>query len=81
MFSALEGRGRFSYLGKKGGSLWKRITYELTKDGEIDGILTEVDVNGFGTTQNCSLWNYLDSTLHRYHALTNPELPFDFHGG
>eukprot|EP00210_Caulerpa_lentillifera_P000410 g399.t1 len=79
--SAHESQGRFSYLGKKGGKLWRQISYKLKLEGSTIGVLTEMDAHGYTTTHCCSLWDYLESILYEYYVLPESELPFDFHGG
>lgn len=77
----MEDRGRFSFMGKKGGKLWKRISYRLPTELNEDGVLIETDNLGEQRSIHCNLWQYLDDALSEHYTETIAALPFEFHGG
>ncbi|KAK6929205.1 Chorismate-utilizing enzyme, C-terminal [Dillenia turbinata] len=82
-------RARFSYMGSKGGSLWKQLTYTLSNQSDTNlsggGYLSTSDAQG--STRSLFLkdgfLNYLDKELKSfcYEEKDYEGLPFDFHGG
>lgn len=84
-----QGRSRFSFMGGKGGSLWKQITYQISQRSEmtskLEGYLSIQDVHGSVETKflQDGLFDFLDKELQTYHYDKEDfeGLPFDFCGG
>jgi para-aminobenzoate synthetase len=82
-------RGRFSFMGGRGGPLWRRIRYALPPPGSAPGASGEVtiaDAAGGVTTETTLFWPWLAAELAgpwrcRVDAATAAALPFDFWGG
>ncbi|XP_031271661.1 aminodeoxychorismate synthase, chloroplastic isoform X1 [Pistacia vera] len=84
-----KGRARFSFMGGKGGSLWKQVTFRLSDPSDMDlkrgGHLSTEDARG--STKNSFLeegfFDFLNKELvsFRYDENDYKGLPFDFHGG
>eukprot|EP00250_Pteridium_aquilinum_P020139 c24719_g1_i1 orf=196-3204(-) len=83
--SLQPGRARFSFMGGKGGRLWKRLTYSMSdKHGSGQGVL-KIDNNKSVEEVHLEkgFLEFLSSELESY---TTPKvdsegLPFDFWGG
>ncbi|RHN81504.1 putative aminodeoxychorismate synthase [Medicago truncatula] len=83
------GRARFSFMGGKGGSLWKQLTFRLSdqSDGSSKGggHLSLEDSEGCVKTifLEGGFLDYLNKELqsYRYEKDEYEGLPFDFHGG
>ncbi|KAM6542692.1 hypothetical protein CsatB_007139 [Cannabis sativa] len=82
-------RARFSFMGGKGGSLWKHVTYRLTDERDLTlrggGYMTIEDAEG-STTKTFLEEGFLDFLkrellLFRYDKKDYEGLPFDFLGG
>ncbi|KAL0916654.1 hypothetical protein M5K25_014182 [Dendrobium thyrsiflorum] len=84
-----QGRSRFSFMGGKGGSLWKQITYKISQRSEMTsksgGYLSIQDVHGSVKTKflEDGLFDFLDKELRTFHYDKKDfeGLPFDFCGG
>ncbi|KAG0479428.1 hypothetical protein HPP92_010286 [Vanilla planifolia] len=84
-----EGRSRFSFMGGKGGSLWRQITYEISQQSVINskagGYVSIQDGHGYVETKflEGGLLDFLDEVLKsfRYDKKDFEGLPFDFCGG
>ncbi len=82
-------RGRFSFMGGRGGPLWRRVRYALPPPGSVPGAPGEVtvaDAAGGVTTETTLFWPWLAAALAgpwrcRVDAATAAALPFDFWGG
>ncbi|KAJ0102498.1 hypothetical protein Patl1_06127 [Pistacia atlantica] len=84
-----KGRARFSFMGGKGGSLWKQVTFRLSDPSDMDfkrgGHLSTEDARG--STKSSFLeegfFDFLNKELvsFRYDENDYKGLPFDFHGG
>ncbi|XP_071921562.1 aminodeoxychorismate synthase, chloroplastic-like isoform X1 [Coffea arabica] len=82
-------RARFSFMGGKGGTLWKQVTFRLSNESDAEfrsgGYLSIEDAQGF--TQSIILedgfFDFLNKELHsfRYDKKDFEGLPFDFYGG
>ena len=90
----MPARSRFSYMGSKGGSMWRRVSFKLDapgasldRRGNSTGVLTIEDRDGEKTEQHGSLFDFLDSEMCRLEAIVDTNavpregLPFDFWGG
>ncbi|KAK7279664.1 hypothetical protein RJT34_24720 [Clitoria ternatea] len=87
--STEKGRARFSFMGGKGGSLWKQLTFRLSdrSDGSSNGggYLSMEDSQG--SSEKVFLeegfLDFLNKELqsYRYDKNDYEGLPFDFHGG
>ncbi|KAK9822013.1 hypothetical protein WJX74_000597 [Apatococcus lobatus] len=77
--SASRDRGRFSYMGGRGGPMWRRFTYRLppvpctptpqaSRGGLQPGTLEEVDSNGTTAHHTTHFLTWLDGLLHTWHA-------------
>ncbi|KAK4279689.1 hypothetical protein QN277_011428 [Acacia crassicarpa] len=87
--STENGRARFSFMGGKGGSLWKQLSFRLSdqRNGslQVGGFMSIED--GEGSTKNMFLENgffdFLNKEVQsfRYSEKDFEGLPFDFHGG
>ncbi|XP_073223649.1 aminodeoxychorismate synthase, chloroplastic isoform X3 [Cicer arietinum] len=83
------GRARFSFMGGKGGSLWKQLKFRLSdqSDGCSNGggYLSLEDSEGSAKTifLEGGFLDYLNKELqsYRYDKDEYEGLPFDFHGG
>ncbi|XP_041001887.1 aminodeoxychorismate synthase, chloroplastic isoform X1 [Juglans microcarpa x Juglans regia] len=82
-------RARFSFMGGKGGSLWKQLTYRLSDQSDMTfkggGYLLTEDAHG-STKRKCLEEGFLDFLnkellSFRYEEKDYEGLPFDFHGG
>ncbi|KAG2723524.1 hypothetical protein I3760_02G173700 [Carya illinoinensis] len=82
-------RARFSFMGGKGGSLWKQLTYRLSDQSDMTfkggGYLLIEDADG-STKSKCLEEGFLDFLnkellSFRYEERDYEGLPFDFHGG
>ncbi|KAB1219086.1 Para-aminobenzoate synthase [Morella rubra] len=82
-------RARFSFMGGKGGSLWKQLIYRLSDQSDSTlkggGYLSIEDAHGFtrSTLLEEGFFNFLNKELlsFRYDEKDYEGLPFDFHGG
>ncbi|CDP04366.1 unnamed protein product [Coffea canephora] len=82
-------RARFSFMGGKGGTLWKQVTFRLSNESDAEfrsgGYVSIEDAQGF--TQSIILedgfFDFLNKELHsfRYDQKDFEGLPFDFYGG
>ncbi|KAM7504443.1 hypothetical protein LguiB_003347 [Lonicera macranthoides] len=82
-------RARFSFMGGRGGSLWKQVTFRLSNQSDTavkgGGYLSIEDA--MGSTTNTYLedgfFDFLNEELQsfRYEEEDYKGLPFDFHGG
>ncbi|KAL1150236.1 hypothetical protein V6Z11_A10G243500 [Gossypium hirsutum] len=87
--STEKGRARFSFMGGKGGDLWKQLTFRLSEEsdtaGERGGHLLIEDNKGFTCSKILEegFFEYLNKELlSLYHEEKDYEgLPFDFYGG
>lgn len=89
--TAAVDRGRFSFMGARGGRLWRRITYCLpvqhcTASG--GGTVTSIDADGHSTKLETPFWDWLDEQLTTLRLSPQAEksaaaaaLPFEFWGG
>lgn len=79
------GRARFSFMGSRGGRLWKRVKYSLPPvGGEGQGTVSVEYSDGSKKSFCTSIWDYLDeefTNLHLHSTTDMSSLPFDFHGG
>ncbi|ERN12463.1 aminodeoxychorismate synthase, chloroplastic isoform X1 [Amborella trichopoda] len=81
-----QGRSRFSFMGGKGGSLWKRIAFRLSDQSAQGGGSMLID-DGQGSVRSMSLkdgfLNFLDQELQSLLCEKDDYrgLPFDFCGG
>nr|AHA43412.1 para-aminobenzoate synthase [Solanum nigrum] len=84
-----KGRARFSFMGGKGGSLWKQLTFRLSNQSDRTckggGHLSVEDANGH---VNCTFledgfFDYLNKELLSFcfDEKDYEGLPFDFYGG
>ncbi|XP_034703817.1 aminodeoxychorismate synthase, chloroplastic-like isoform X6 [Vitis riparia] len=77
-------RARFSFMGGKGGSLWKQVTFKLSHERRGGNLLIE---DGQGCIRSIFLedgfLDFLNKELLslRYEEKDYEGLPFDFHGG
>lgn len=84
-----QGRSRFSFMGGKGGSLWKQITYEISHRSEMStnagGFLSILNAQGSVKTEflEDGLFDLLNKELNSFHYDKEDfkDLPFDFCGG
>ncbi|KAL8051804.1 hypothetical protein ABFX02_06G172300 [Erythranthe guttata] len=84
-------RARFSFMGGKGGPLWKQVTYKLAEkscsDSKLNhgGYLSIEDAEGSVTSTYLEngFFDFLNQELQsfRYDAADYEGLPFDFYGG
>lgn len=82
-------RARFSFMGGKGGHLWKQITYRLSDDSDqrtnCGGYMTIQDATGCEkkTYLKNGFFEFLNQELKSflYDNDDYKSLPFDFHGG
>uniref|UniRef100_I1LD19 aminodeoxychorismate synthase n=1 Tax=Glycine max TaxID=3847 RepID=I1LD19_SOYBN len=87
--STEKGRARFSFMGGKGGSLWKQLVFRLShqSDGSSKGggYLSTEDSQGSAETifLEEGFLDFLNRELqsYRYDKNEYEGLPFDFHGG
>ncbi|TVU07741.1 hypothetical protein EJB05_41110, partial [Eragrostis curvula] len=81
-----QNRARFSFMGGKGGSLWKQITFHLSgQRANCGGTLVIRDANG-STAKNFikeGFMEFLNEEIEsiQYNKEDYEGLPFDFHGG
>ncbi|KAL6578045.1 hypothetical protein OROMI_010373 [Orobanche minor] len=82
-------RARFSFMGGKGGSLWRQLTFRLLSKSDMasnhGGHLSIEDADGNITSAYLEdgLFDFLNKELQsfRYDAADYEGLPFDFYGG
>ncbi|KAL8519428.1 hypothetical protein ACS0TY_010387 [Phlomoides rotata] len=82
-------RARFSFMGGKGGSLWRQVTFRMSNKSDmafnLGGLLSIEDAEGSikSTYIEDGFFNFLNQELHsfRYDATDYEGLPFDFYGG
>ncbi|XP_077238476.1 para-aminobenzoate (PABA) synthase family protein [Tasmannia lanceolata] len=82
-------RARFSFMGGKGGSLWKQITYRISDQSNMTakggGYLAIEDAEGSikSSFLEDGILDFLNKELQsfRYEKEDYEGLPFDFHGG
>ncbi|KAL8093210.1 aminodeoxychorismate synthase, chloroplastic isoform X2 [Apium graveolens] len=82
-------RARFSFMGGKGGPLWKQVTYRLLDQSAMSfkqgGYLSTEDVHGCTTTTflQDGFFDFLNKELQsfNYEEKDYEGLPFDFYGG
>ncbi|GAQ84637.1 para-aminobenzoate (PABA) synthase family protein [Klebsormidium nitens] len=90
--STAAGRGRFSFMGGKGGDLWRKVTYFLEdaaeqrpEAGPVGGRLIVQDAGGKETEERLagSIFDYLEEELRTRRCPPSDvsALPFDFCGG
>ncbi|XVF23647.1 hypothetical protein REPUB_Repub13aG0057200 [Reevesia pubescens] len=87
--STEKGRARFSFMGGKGGSLWKQLTFRLSEESDVasqrGGHLLIEDAEGSikNTFLEEGFFEYLNKELLSLcHEEKDYEgLPFDFYGG
>ncbi|CAO2819295.1 unnamed protein product [Amaranthus hypochondriacus] len=79
-----KGRARFSFMGTKGGSLWKQLTFKLS-DERNGGCLSIRNARGNVTSMHLEngFLDFLDKELQSIHCSKEDYqgLPFDFCGG
>ncbi|KAK8950946.1 hypothetical protein KSP39_PZI004929 [Platanthera zijinensis] len=80
-----NGRARFSFMGSKGGSLWKQLTFCLSHHRRGGGCMTIQDANGNVKTEHHEdgFFDFLDKELNSFHydKRDYEGLPFNFYGG
>ncbi|OWM70180.1 hypothetical protein CDL15_Pgr026030 [Punica granatum] len=84
-----KGRARFSFMGAKGGPLWKQLTFRLSdKSGtatKVGGNLLVEDYDGHTSSffLEDGFFDFLNRELLSFHYEEKDfaGLPFDFHGG
>ncbi|XP_075084244.1 aminodeoxychorismate synthase, chloroplastic isoform X1 [Nicotiana tabacum] len=83
-----KGRARFSFMGGKGGSLWKQLTFRLSNRSDITckgGDLSVEDANGHVKTTflEDGFFDYMNKELLSFcfDEKDYEGLPFDFYGG
>ncbi|KAA8534355.1 hypothetical protein F0562_031894 [Nyssa sinensis] len=81
-------RARFSYMGGKGGSLWKQVTYRLSNKSDMTfkgGYISIEDAQGSSksTFLEDGFLDFLNKELQSfcYEEKDYEGLPFDFYGG
>ncbi|KAL4567539.1 hypothetical protein LXL04_023126 [Taraxacum kok-saghyz] len=82
-------RARFSFMGGKGGPLWKQITFRLSDPSEITstsgGHISIENAQGLSTTTflEDGFFHFMNKELQsiRYDEKDYQGLPFDFYGG
>lgn len=82
-------RARFSFMGGKGGSLWKQITFRLSDPSEVTctsgGHISIEDDQGLSTTTYLEdgFFHYMNQELQSIHydEKDYEGLPFEFYGG
>ncbi|KAK9075257.1 hypothetical protein SSX86_003578 [Deinandra increscens subsp. villosa] len=82
-------RARFSFMGGKGGSLWKQITFRLSDSSEdtvaSGGHISIEDAEGISTTTflEDGFFHYMNKELQSIHydEKDYEGLPFEFYGG
>lgn len=82
-------RARFSFMGGKGGALWKQITFRLSDPSEVTcesgGHISIEDAQGLSTTTflEDGFFHFMDKELQsiRYDEKDYKGLPFEFYGG
>ncbi|XP_047334370.1 aminodeoxychorismate synthase, chloroplastic [Impatiens glandulifera] len=89
--SVEKGRARFSFMGGKGGSLWKQITFRLSDQSDGDdpfksgGNLVIEDAQGFTSSifLKDGFFDFLNKELQSisFEASDYEGLPFNFYGG
>ncbi|XP_020210486.1 aminodeoxychorismate synthase, chloroplastic isoform X2 [Cajanus cajan] len=85
--STEKGRARFSFMGGKGGPLWKQLTFRLShqRSSKCGGYLSMEDSQGSAETifLEEGFLDFLNKELqsYRYDKNDYEGLPFDFHGG
>lgn len=78
--SSATDRGRFSFMGGRGGPLWRKITFKLPPEKGHPGTLTQLYADGTTSTDHTLFFDWLDSELQRF-KMNEIDLPFDFWGG
>ncbi|XP_043713049.1 aminodeoxychorismate synthase, chloroplastic isoform X2 [Telopea speciosissima] len=84
-----QGRARFSFMGGKGGPLWKQVTFKLSDQSDTTvkcggNLLIEDAQGSLGSTYlKDGFLDFLDKELQSFHCEKEDyeELPFDFCGG
>ncbi|XP_042498466.1 aminodeoxychorismate synthase, chloroplastic isoform X2 [Macadamia integrifolia] len=84
-----QNRARFSFMGGKGGPLWKQVTFKLSDQSDTTakcgGNLSIKDSQGFlrSIYLKDGFLDFLDKELQSFHCEREDyeELPFDFCGG
>ncbi|XP_021295417.1 aminodeoxychorismate synthase, chloroplastic isoform X2 [Herrania umbratica] len=87
--STEKGRARFSFMGGKGGSLWKQLTFRLSEDSEVASnrgghlLIEDADGSTNSTFLEEGFFEYLNKELLSLcHEENDYEgLPFEFYGG
>ncbi|KDD75834.1 class-I glutamine amidotransferase, partial [Helicosporidium sp. ATCC 50920] len=85
--SASEDRGRFSFMGGRGGRLWRRVTYRTgASEGKADGKATVETADGATQTSNTTFFPWLEATMREMRLCPqalrdSAALEFDFCGG
>ncbi|KAL1295260.1 hypothetical protein AAHE18_19G199100 [Arachis hypogaea] len=87
--STEKGRARFSFMGGKGGPLWKQLTFRLSDQSDEcskgGGYLSMESCEGSTETRFLEegFFDFLNKELQSYHydEKDYEGLPFDFHGG
>lgn len=83
--SSATDRARFSFMGGRGGPLWRRITYDLPEQPGCPGVVRTVDASGAVLEEERFFWEWLAAQLQRWQCEIEPRaaacLPFDFWGG
>ncbi|KAG8390640.1 hypothetical protein BUALT_Bualt01G0104700 [Buddleja alternifolia] len=82
-------RARFSFMGGKGGSLWRQVTFRLLNNSDMSanggGYLSSEDAEGSitNTYLKDGFFDFLNQELQSicYDATDYEGLPFDFYGG
>ncbi|XP_017984865.1 PREDICTED: aminodeoxychorismate synthase, chloroplastic [Theobroma cacao] len=87
--STEKGRARFSFMGGKGGSLWKQLTFRLSEDSEVASkrgghlLIEDADGSTNSTFLEEGFFEYLNKELLslRHEEKDYEGLPFEFYGG
>lgn len=87
--STEKGRARFSFMGGKGGPLWKQITFRLSDPSEVTstsgGHISIENAQGLSTTTflEDGFFDFMNKELQSIHydGKDYEGLPFEFYGG
>lgn len=89
MCSVSKERCRFSYMGGRGGPLWKRLRFRLPQGGPAGaspspGTLEIEHADGASAVHETFFWNFLKESIQEYRFVEDEareQLPFNFWGG
>ena len=93
--SSATDRAQFSFMGGRGGPLWRRITYKLPSleqfaaangsRSTLTGTLTTTDAAARQNARRTTFWAWLEAEMERWRCRVDPvaaaALPFNFWGG